>query len=269
MFKKIIIGLSVFAVLSAVLTGMFLNWARNPYGLELERMGPKGAEGLPEILPAPNSINYLMYSKYDNNSYVIHLPLPNEYIHPSNTTGRIIKTYSVPATVYYPEINGKFHPDNLDLPKCNGWCDGYMRIFIEPDKDAEAINIRRFERIKNDRVRNSPLHLFEELDGEFGIDEHFQIRFPVIEKKRNGNKYATDEFFITRKGDSEIKYLFECSPYTPSPGCKVRFNLSSHPELLVSVTFGRHLMTNWKNIITATDRRISSWGITKVEKIVK
>jgi len=131
------------------------------------------------------------------------------------------------------------------------------------------MNNRRYERIKKERAQNSPLCQFEKLKGEFGIDEHIQLRFLIIEQKSNGKKHATDEFFIKRDRSGKIQYLFECSPYTLSPGCKVSFNISSQPELLVSVTFGRHLMANWENIIEATDKKISSWGITKVETIVK
>jgi len=138
MFKKIIIGFGALAVISTVLIGISLNWSKKPYGLEPERIGPKGAEGLPKIQPTQNAKNYLIYPNYEDYSFVFHLPLPNEYIHPSNISERIFRTYSAAATVYYPEINGKFHPNNADLPKCNGWCEGYMRIFIEPSKDAIA-----------------------------------------------------------------------------------------------------------------------------------
>jgi len=269
MIKKIIISLGLLAIIIVILFGMFLNWAKNPYGLEAERIGPKGDEELPQILPVQNAKNYLLYSKYENNSSVIHFPLPNEYTHPSNTTNRISKTYAVPATVYYPEINGKFHPDNAGLPKCNGWCGGYMRIFVEPGKTAKEINNRIFKRLQKERLENSELRVFEDLDSEFGLDEHFQIRFPVIEKKSDGKKYATDEYFIKRGSSGELINLIECSPYTPSPGCKVKFNLSSHPEILVSVTFGRHLMDEWENIIGATDKKITSWGLTKVSTLVK
>lgn len=269
MLKKILIPLGIFIVLLIAIGSIFLNWAKNPYGLEPERVGPKGNEDLPKILLIPNAKNYLLYPGYDNNSYVFHLPLPNEYIHPSNTTTRISKSYAVAATMYYPELNGKFHPDNMALPKCNGWCGGYLRAFIKPNKsDVQTINARAFKRIENDRSKNSPLHKFEDLGNEFGLGEHFQIRYPVIEKKSNGEKHSTKEYFVKRDQDGTIQYLFECRPYAPSPGCGVKFNLSSTPELLVDIKFGRHLMTNWENIISATNKKISSWEITRVETVV-
>ncbi|MGB0835635.1 MAG: hypothetical protein ACPGR2_14070 [Psychrobium sp.] len=264
MNKKIKIIFGIFFVLFAVCTEVFLNWIKNPYSLEHERLGPKGLEILPEITPVPNTKNYLMYPKYEKNDFVYILALPNEYIHPSNWSEQAIKTYSVSATVFYPKINGRFHPDNLDLPKCNGWCGGYMRVFIEPNKSAREMNNRRYERIINDSPHITHSRQIEDLIGEFGMDQHFQIRFPVIEQKSGGEKYATKEIFVKRDSAGEIQYLFECSPYALSPRCKVSFNVSSLPELLVSVSFGRHLIADWEKLIKATDNKVSSWEISKL-----
>ncbi len=137
MFKKTLFTLGIFLVLLIALITILSNWAKNPYGLEPERLGPKGSEKLPSISSAPNAKNYLLYSQYVDNSYVIHLPLPNEYIHPSNTSTRIYKSYSVHATMYYPELNGKFHPDNAHFPKCNGWCGGICRLSLSRISKAQ------------------------------------------------------------------------------------------------------------------------------------
>ena len=268
MFKKILIALGIVIVLLIALFTAFMSWIKNPYGLEEERLGPRGEEKLPSISAAPNAKNYLLYSKYTDNDYVIHLPLPNEYIHPSNTTTLISKSYSTSVTMYYPDLNGKFHPDNADIPKCNGYCGGYMRAFIKPNKnDVRVINARTFEQIQLDKLGDESLRQFEELDSEFGLDEHFQIRFPVIEQKSNGKKNATDEYFLKRGPNGELQYMFECSPYSPSPGCSVKFNLSSYPELLVEITFGRHLMKNWEDIIRTTNKKITSWGLARIKTL--
>ncbi|MBI5449837.1 MAG: hypothetical protein HY940_00615 [Gammaproteobacteria bacterium] len=268
MFKKTLLALGVLIVLGVALTAAFANWARNPYGLEPERLGPKGDEALPPIAAVPNAKNYLLYPKYDVNAYVIHFALPNEYIHESNTTSRILKSYSISASMYYPELNGKFHPDNANLPSCDGWCGGYVRAFIEPSQnDAHTINSRMLERIARDRLQDSPLYQFEDLDPMFGIDEHFQIRYPVIEEKWKGDKSSTDEYFIKMDRNGGVEYLFECKPYTPSPGCGVKFNLSSRPELVVDIMFGRHLMTDWEKIISSVNKKIASWGPVKITTV--
>lgn len=269
MFKKIIFALGIPIILVITIITVFLNWAKNPYGLEPERLGPKGDEALPSISIVPNAKNYLLYSKHKDNTYVIHLPLPNKYIYPSKATEHIIKSYALPVTMYYPEMNGKFHPDNADLPICNGWCGGFVRAFIEPNKNgAKRINARMLERRQKERLNNTSSLQFEDLDSEFGLDDHFQVRYPVIEKKSNGSKNATKEYFLKRDNKGEVQYLFECSPYTPSPGCSVKFNLSSRPELLVDIKFGRHLMTKWEDIIRATNKKVSNWGPVRIETIV-
>ena len=269
MFKKKIIALGITVILVITIIIVFFNWAKNPYGLEPERLGPKGNEELPPISIAPNAKNYLLYSKYKDNTYVIQLPLPNEYIYPSKATENIIKSYALPVTMYYPEMNGKFHPGNASLPKCNGWCGGYVRAFIELNQNgAKRINARMLERRQKEKMENSSSLQFEDLDSAFGLDDHFQVRYPVIEKKSKGSKNATKEYFLKRDNKGEVQYLFECSPYTPSPGCSVKFNLSSRPELLVDIKFGRHLMTEWKDIIRATNKKILSWGPVRIETVV-
>lgn len=264
MFKKTLLALGAVIILGVVLTAVFATWARNPYGLEPERLGPKGNEVLPPIAAVPQAANYLLYPRHDENAYVIHVALPNEYIHESNATSRIFKSYAVSASMYYPELNGKYHPDNANLPSCNGWCGGYVRAFIEPSQnDAHTINARMLERIMRDRLEDSPMRQFEDLASEFGIDEHFQIRYPVVEKSR-GRKSSTKEYFIKRDGNGQVEFLFECAPYVPSPACGVKFNLSSRPELVVGIKFGRHLMTDWEKIITSVDKKIASWGPVKI-----
>lgn len=99
--------------------------------------------------------------------------------------------------MYYPELNGKFHPDNAHLPKCNGWCGGHMRAVIKPDQQgANVINARRLERIQSDRLSDSPLRQYEDLESEFGLDDRFQIRYPVLENKRNGGNIQRKSTFL-------------------------------------------------------------------------
>lgn len=270
MIKKTLLTLCALVILGVALISVLGKWAKNPYGLEPERLGPKGDETLPPIVAARNAKNYLLYPAHAENTYVIHLALPNHYIHDSNTTDRILKSYSVSASMYYPELNGKFHPDNANLPNCNGYCGGYVRAFIEPNQNtAHAINARMLERIEHDRQQNSPLRKFEDLDPEFGIGEHFQIRYPAIEAKSKGEKGSTKEYLIKRDGNGEVEYMFECSPYAPSPACGVKFNLSSRPELVVDIRFGRDLMPNWQNIIHSVEAKITSWGPTRIETAQK
>jgi hypothetical protein len=266
MIKKALLTLGTLAVLGVAVITVLGNWARNPYGLEPERLGPKGNETLPKIVAVQNAKNYLLYPAHADNAYVIHLPLPNHYIHESNTSGRILKSYSVSASMYYPELNGKFHPNNANLPNCNGYCGGYVRASIEPSQStAHVMNVRMLERIEHDRQRDSPLLQFESLDPEFGIGEHFQVRYPAIEAKSKGAKWSTTEYLIKRDGNREVEYMFECSPYAPSPACGVKFNLSARPELVVDIRFGRDLMPNWQDIVQSVDAKIESWGPTRIE----
>lgn len=270
MIRKTLLTLGTLVILGVALFSVLRNWVNNPYGLEPERLRPKEDETLPPIVAVRNAKNYLLYPAHDKNSYVIHLALPNHYIHESNTTSQILKSYSVSASMYYPELNGKFHPDNANLPNCNGYCSGYVRAVIEPNQDTtHVMNARVLERVGLDRQQANPLLKFEDLDPEFGIDEHFQIRYPAIEAKSKGTKGSTEEYLIKRDGNGEVEYVFECSPYAPSPACGVRFNLSSRPELVVDIRFGRDLMPHWQNIIHSVDAKIGSWGPTRIETAKK
>jgi hypothetical protein len=266
--RKLLIVIGVFVTLLIVLVVTSLNWARNPYGLEDARIGPKGTEKLPSIPLVANAKNFLLFPGHEGNTFVIHLPLPNEYIHPSNTTSRFVKSYTASATMYYPEMYSAFHPKNAHLLKCNGHCEGYIRAYIEvKENGARVQNERRLELIRKDRASASTLHSFQNLESEFGLDDHFQIRHPVIEQKSQGNKSSTKEYLFKREKNGDLKYLFECSPYAPSPGCSVRFNLSSRPEVLVDIHFGRHLMENWADIIKLVDAKIGSWKPVKVATV--
>lgn len=265
MIKKLLsffVGVFVLVAL-IVCVFLFLPLRNN---IEPEIIAPKGDEMLPKISMVPNSKNYLIHPNYSNNSYVIHLPLPNEYIHKSNTSEKPVKSYSVSVTMYYPELKGKYHPENSNLPECNGYCGGYLSAFIEVvQKSADRIHADELQRLLNERKNNNELLKFEDLPSEFGMDDHFYIRHPVIERKSNGKKTSTDEIFVVRGAQGEVKYLFKCSPYVPSPACKTEFNLSSKPELLVSISFGRHLMSDWSNIIQSVDKKIESWGLVRYE----
>lgn len=270
MIKKTLLTLGALIILAVALIAVLGNWAKNPYGLEPERLGPKGDEALPQIVVVPDAKNYLLYPKHDENVYVIHLALPNHYIHKSNTTDRILKSYSVSASMYYPELNGKFHPNNANLTNCNGYCGGYVRAFIEPNQNnAHVMNARVLERIAYDKQKGSPLKKFEDLGSEFGIGEHFQIRYPVIEAKPKGGKGSTEEYLIKRDENDKVEYIFECAPYRPSPACSVKFNLSSRPELLVDIRFSRDLMKDWHNIIQSVDAKIASWRPVRIESVRK
>lgn len=270
MIKKTLLTLGALIFLGVVLITVLGKWAKNPYGLEPERLGPKGDEILPPIVAVLNAQNYLLYPAHAENTYVIHLALPNHYIHESNTTDRILKSYSVSASMYYPELNGKFHPDNANQSNCNGYCGGYVRAFIEPKQNTVlAMNARTLERIEQERKQDSPLLKFEDMEPEFGIGEHFQIRYPAIEAKSKGAKGSTKEYLIKRNGNGDVEYMFECSPYALSPACGVKFNLSSRPELVVDIRFSRDLMPDWKNIIHSVDMKIASWGVTRIEAAKK
>jgi len=268
LIKNVLIAFVTITVLLTVLVVLFLNWARNPYGLEEERLGPKGNEKLPPISPIQNAKNYLLFSQYEENNFLIHLPVPNEYIHPSNTSSRLIQSYAVGIRMYYPEMYGGFHPKNRYLLSCNGYCEGYVFANIDVNADGARVrDARTLEAIRKDRATSSPLYRFEDLNSEFGLDDHFQVRYPVIEEKSNGGKYSTKEYFLKRDQNGEVQYLFECSPFNPSPGCSVRFNLSSQPEIMVDILFGRHLMNHWKDIIKSADMRISSWQPQRIDTI--
>lgn len=262
--RKILLALSSLILLSIVL----LAWFKNPYGLEPERLAPKGDEVLPVINIELDSKNYLLYEDYDHNSYAIQLALPNHYIHESNSTRRISKSYGVSVRMYYPNMNGKFHPDNDNLPKCNGWCGGYTRASIEPvSEKAIEFNERMIQRLAKERKEQSHLRHYQDLGEEFDLGIHFQVRYPVLEKKSDGKMHSTKEYFIKRADDGSAKYLFQCSPYTPSPSCSVKFNLSTMPELLVDITFGRPLMNQWENVIRMVDDKISSWKLKKISLV--
>lgn len=260
--------LVAFILIATISVSIIASWIRNPYGLEEERIGPKKSNLSATVLAVPNAMNFLLHSYSTESEYVIHLALPNHYIHESHETTRIIDSYSLSAYMYYPGLNGKYHPENRNLPKCNGYCGGYVSAYIVPSNEsASTISTKTLERVDRDRNQGNPFMKFEELSPEFGMADHFQIRYPVIEDKTEGNKSSTQEFIIKRSENGDIKYLFECSPYKPSPACSVKFNLSSRPELLVEITFGRHLMTQWESLINSTNEKIVSWGPTRIELV--
>lgn len=273
--KNVFLAFVVFVVLLVfifVCTTLFLRWTRNPYGLEEERLGPKGDEALPPILAISNAKNYILYPypQQNHNAYVIHLALPNDYIHSSNYTDRILKSYGVSASMYFPGLNGKFHPDNANLPNCNGYCGGYIRASIErKQSDVHAMNMRQMAEIAEKKLKGKPYYESEDLAPEFGIDEHFQIRRPVLDARSKDDNHLTEEYLIKRNRNGKLEYLFECSPYAPSPNCEVSFNLSSMPELMVNIIFGRHLMPEWQTIIQSVNSKIASWGPVRIETVRK
>lgn len=249
-----------------VLVSIIYSWIRNPYGLEKERLGPKSSNLSALVRAVPNAQNFLLHTYPDESEYVIHIALPNNYIHKSHETKRIIDSYSLSAYMYYPGLNGKFHPENKNLPKCNGYCGGYVSAYIKPSNEsANTISSKKLERLYRDRKQGNPLMKFDDLSPEFGIEDHFQIRYPVSEEKSKGKKYSTEEYLIKRSNSGNVKYVFECSPYTPSPACSVKFNLTTRPELLVDIQFGRHLMAQWENVVNSTNEKIASWEPARIE----
>lgn len=245
---------------------LFQKWLSNPYGLEDARLGPKGNEKLPLPALVENAQNYLLFSHYEGNTFAIHLPLPNEYIHPSNATSRLIKSYATSITMYYPELNGRFHPSNANLPTCNGYCGGYLRAFVSARQtDARTMDARALDQLRKDRSNGNRPIRFEDLDSAYGFDQRFSISYPVIEAKSNGNKHSMEEYLLKKDQSGNVLYMFKCRPYTPSPSCEVRFNLSSRPELLLEVRFGRHLMSHWEEIIHSVDKKIVSWTPTRID----
>lgn len=264
--KAVLIAIAILFAVGISLIVLVLNWLRNPYGMEEERLGPKGSEILSSLVLRGHAANYLLFPTYQGNTYAVYLPIPDSYFHPSNTTSHVIKSYAATVTMYYPELNGQFHPSNENLPKCNGYCGGYLRAYISAhQKSAIVQNARLLEQIGKDRLRDSELYRFEDMESAFGLDEHFQIRYPIIEAKAKGNKSSTNEYWIKRAEDGTVRYLFECSPYSPSPGCSVKFNLSSRPELLVQIHFGRHLMEYWPAIVQSVDKKIESWEPARID----
>lgn len=252
----------------AIFLSLIFRWIRNPYGLEEERLGPKSNNLSAMVLALPNAQNFLLHTYPSEGEYVIHIALPNNYIHESHETNRIIDSYSVSAYMYYPGLNGKYHPENRNLPKCNGYCGGYVSAYVKPSNEsANTISTEKLDRLYKEINQGSPLLRFDDLSPEFGMEEHFQIRYPAAEEKSKGKKYSTEEFIIKRTVSGDIEYLFECSPYTPSPACSVKFNLTSRPELLVEIKFGRHLMVQWENLINSANEKIASWGPTRIEVV--
>lgn len=268
MLKILVRTIVALIVLAVGLLAVFIYWAQNPYGLEKERIAPKGDERLPAISPVQNSLNYLLFRAYEDNRYAVQLPVPNDYIHPSKTTSRLIKTYGASVTMYYPELNSVFHPSNVHLAGCGGHCGGRVGAYVVvKENGAKDWNERRVAQLLKDRTAKNPLAPFEDLQSEFGLSEHFQIRRPDIKTEVLDEKRRFQEYLIRRDANGAVEYMFECSPYSPSPGCTVEFNLSSRPELLVKLHFGRHLMDHWEDIIRAVDKKITSWHPVRVDVI--
>jgi hypothetical protein len=136
LLKKALIGLVTLAALIIVLVILFLNWARNPYGLEDARLGPKGNEKLPPLSLVANTANYVLFPRHEGNSFVIHLPVPDDYYDPSNKTTNLLKSYSALVTMYYPEMHSNFHTKNAHLRKCNGYSEGYIRVSIDASRNG-------------------------------------------------------------------------------------------------------------------------------------
>lgn len=263
MLKKITIIAVGLALLLALLA---VRWMQNPYGLEPERLAPRGGESVGPVDNVPDAKNYLIFPHYEDNAYAVHLALPNHYIHPSNYSSQLLKTYGVSASMYYPNLNGKFHPENTNLPECNGYCAGLIRLSVAPsntrlDQKHQVL----LGRIAQERQQGSELYKFEDLGMEFGIDEHFQIRYQKNEAAADGSKALTKEYLIKRDSNGNIEYLFVCSPYTPSPSCGVAFDFSLVPELEIDIRFSRNLMPKWPAIIKSVDEKVASWKPAKIE----
>ena len=266
MSKKLWTAIISLFVILLTLFLLLSKWARNPYGLEPERLGPGRKKLSQAVTIEPNAKNYLLHEYLNDPGYVIHIALPNHYIHPSNTTQKISNTYGLSAKMYYPGMNGKFHEENKHLPECNGWCNGNVSAYLQIDRrNARTITLEKLERLARDRGNKDRLLSFEDLEPIFDFDQRFQVRYPEIEKK--GDKSSTDEHFIKKDKKGIPEYLFECSPYVPSPSCSVIFNSSSRSELLVELTFSMDLLGEWKQVIDAADKQISSWPSKKIETI--
>lgn len=243
-----------------------MNWAKNPYGLEEARVKPKGEETFSNFVPEPNSKNILLLQHYEKNSFAIYLPVPNHYIHSSNYTSRVKKAYGYPVYMYYPGLNGKFHPSNKNLPKCKGYCNGYISTSMKASSiSAVSQNKNKLERIKADREKQNSLHNYSDLRGIHGLNNRIEISYPMIENKNGGKKHQTKEYLYSLDDVGEVKYFFECRPYTPSPSCNTKFNHSAIPELIIDIRFAQDLMPEWRNIIQSIDMKISSWGPQKLE----
>lgn len=268
MSKKFWTAIITFFVILLILFFLLARWARNPYGLEPERLGPARKKLAQAVTIEPNAKNYLLHKYLDDPGYVIHIALPNHYIHPSNTTQKILNTDGLFAIMYYPGMNGKFHSENKSLPECNGWCNGNVSASLEIDRrSAKTITLEKLERLSRDRSNKDRLLSFEDLEPIFDFDQRFQVRYPEAEKRSNGNKSSTDDYFIKKDANGIPEYLLACHPYVPSPSCSVIFNSSSRPELLVELTFSMDLLGEWKKVINAADKQISSWPTKKIETI--
>lgn len=172
-----LIAIGVLLTLLIVLVVQFISWTQNPYGLEEARLEPKGNERLPPVAPIPNAKNFLLFAAHEANDFAIHLPLPNDYIHPSRATSRFVTSYAAAATMYYPEMHSGFHPKNAHLLKCGGYCEGYIRAYIKvKESGARMEDEQRMTWIARDRDPASSRYSFETLESEFGLDDHFQIR---------------------------------------------------------------------------------------------
>lgn len=84
--------------------------------------------------------------------------------------------------MYYPECIAHFIQRTSTC--CYGHCEDYIRVNVDVKENGASMqNKRRLELIRKDRASANPLRSFEDLDSEFGLDDHFQIRYPVIEGK--------------------------------------------------------------------------------------
>lgn len=266
MIRKLAMFAGAAILLTLLLFSLGLSWLKNPLGLEAARLGPRGDEPLPPISPVAGAQNYLLFPSYENNSHVIHFPLPHEYVHSSNARSGFIHLYSASITLYHPEMRGKFHPDNLDLPQCNGYCGGYMRVFVRPGKtDTRLLGENEIRRIREPGASASPSHEIRDLPPEFGFDARFQVRNPVSERNSDGEKSSVREYHVMNDSEGNLAYLVRCAPFQPSPSCKVKFNHSGPVELSVDVTFGHHLLGHWREIIARVDETIASWRPRRIE----
>lgn len=230
------------------------------YGLEPARIGPKTSKALPKVSITPGGTHFLLVPFYENNSFALHIKLPDEYVLGPKEQSKAIVSYSFSTKMNYPDMSGIANPKNAYLRDCLGYCNGYVSTYIKavaPKHNGEVLFLKRLYR---DRDSNKPYIVYKPLPAIYGFDEHFSFTYP----KQNppANIY---EFFIKKLPTGEPEFIFECKPKNPSPACSVYFHVKKVPELLIWANFGYQLLPEWKPLLAAIDSRVSEWVVKKYD----
>ncbi len=231
-----------------------------PDKIESGRIRPQANVELPQIQSVSDAVDYFFeprssWAPQNGEAYpIVHMRIPKGPYFDKDASSGPVRKYEMYITMYYPNFSGLADEENaecrIDAKETAGNF-GYCRrelsvgfgFGFEPSH-SEALLRRNLE----NNVQLGYIKPTNKISKYPGLE--------LVGIERTGELENT--YYRSRDAQGHAEFVIRCNEDAPSPVCDTAFRATKSPYIYVQLDFVLALLPQWKEVITATRKKVDS-----------